>query len=138
LALALFLAAPALPAPDCGTSLSVESRTEYYFSASDLLSQVVLDPVLLPIPYLARIGVGSYDLLRSGTNCAQLHFAGLTVTGRCQPQCVPPPPGLVAWWPGEGNANDILGGSNLTMQNGAAASMRGLVGNAFSFDGVDN
>src|SRR5213078_3452910 len=30
------------------------------------------------------------------------------------PQCVAPPSGLVAWYPGEGNAFDIQGGNNGT------------------------
>jgi len=33
--------------------------------------------------------------------------------------CVPPPSGLISWWPGEGNANDIVGINNGTLMNGA-------------------
>jgi hypothetical protein len=43
--------------------------------------------------------------------------------------CVPPPTGLVAWYPGEGNANDVVGGNNGTFSGGYAA---GEVGDAFS------
>ena len=28
-------------------------------------------------------------------------------------------PGVVSWWPGDGHANDIIGGNNGTPQNGA-------------------
>jgi hypothetical protein len=28
-------------------------------------------------------------------------------TARAQ-TCIPPPPGMVGWWPGDGNANDIV------------------------------
>jgi hypothetical protein len=48
-----------------------------------------------------------------------------------QASCVPPPAGLVAWWPGEGNANDIIGGNNGTLVNGAAFAA-GEVGQGFS------
>src|SRR5262245_15128018 len=48
--------------------------------------------------------------------------------------CAPPPSGLVAWYPGDGNANDIVGGNNGTLQNGAAFAP-GKVGQAFSLDG---
>jgi len=48
--------------------------------------------------------------------------------------CVAPPPGLVGWWPGDGNANDIVGGNNGTLQ-GAVTFAPGMVGQAFSFDG---
>jgi hypothetical protein len=39
----------------------------------------------------------------------------------CEPPgtCFPPPAGMVAWWPGDGNANDVVGGNNGTVQNGA-------------------
>jgi len=51
--------------------------------------------------------------------------------------CIQPPAGLVAWWPGDGNANDIIGGNDGTLQNGATF-VSGKVGQAFSFDGVDD
>ncbi len=49
--------------------------------------------------------------------------------------CVAPPSGLVGWWPGDGNANDIIGGNNGTLENGATFAT-GEVGQAFSFNGV--
>ena len=51
---------------------------------------------------------------------------------------VSPPAGLVGWWPGDGFALDISGkGNNGTLQNGATYAP-GKVGQAFSFDGVDD
>jgi hypothetical protein len=49
--------------------------------------------------------------------------------------CVNPPPNMVAWWPGDGNANDIARGNNGSLQNGATFT-EGKVGRAFSFDGT--
>jgi hypothetical protein len=49
--------------------------------------------------------------------------------------CVTPPAGLVAWWPGQGNANDIAGTNNGTLSSGASFAS-GKVGQAFNFDGV--
>jgi len=51
--------------------------------------------------------------------------------------CVAPPPGLVSWWPGDGNALDIQDGNDGTLQNEATFGP-GKVGQAFSFDGVDD
>jgi len=51
--------------------------------------------------------------------------------------CTLPPSEMVAWYPGEGNANDIQGNNNGTLQNGATFAA-GKVGQAFSFDGVDD
>ena len=51
--------------------------------------------------------------------------------------CTPPPANLVSWWPGDGNANDIVDGNPGALVNGATFAA-GKVGQAFSFDGVDD
>lgn len=51
--------------------------------------------------------------------------------------CVPPPSGMVSWWPGDGDANDITGGNHGALQNGATFAP-GKVAQAFSVDGVDD
>jgi len=48
-----------------------------------------------------------------------------------------PPSGLVSWWPGNGNANDIIDGNDGTLQHGAAFAP-GRSAQAFSLDGVDD
>ncbi len=50
------------------------------------------------------------------------------------PSCVSPPAGLVAWWPGQGNANDIVVTNNGTLSGGTSFTS-GKVGQAFSFNG---
>src|SRR5262249_15829688 len=60
----------------------------------------------------------------------------LHTLGGVPPPCAPPPVGMVAWWPGDGNANDIIGGNNGTLQ-GAATFAPGEVDQAFSLDGTD-
>lgn len=57
--------------------------------------------------------------------------------GACGSTCTPPPSQMVSWFPGAGNANDIQSGNNGTLQNGATFT-QGRVGQAFSFDGVDD
>jgi hypothetical protein len=51
--------------------------------------------------------------------------------------CAPPPAGMVSWWPGDGNTSDIQDGNDGTLERGATFAP-GLVGQAFSFDGVDD
>ena len=51
--------------------------------------------------------------------------------------CVAAPVDLVSWWPGDGNATDIAGDNNGILTNGATFAA-GKVGQAFSFDGVDD
>ena len=45
--------------------------------------------------------------------------------------------GQVSWWPGDGNADDILDGNHGTLQDGASFAA-GKVGQAFSLDGIDD
>src|SRR5580698_5793604 len=49
--------------------------------------------------------------------------------------CPATPPGIAAWWPGDGNANDIVDGHRGTLVGGVAFAP-GEVGEAFSFDGA--
>jgi hypothetical protein len=49
----------------------------------------------------------------------------------------PMPLGLIAWWPGDGNADDLAGANNGVLLGGATATTPGMVGTAFSFDGTN-
>lgn len=51
-----------------------------------------------------------------------------------QPACISPPNGIISWWPGDGDANDIQD-NNPGMLEGDAAFDTGLVGEAFIFNG---
>ena len=70
---------------------------------------------------------------RSGL-LAVLMLLAVDVSGAC----LPPPVGLVGWWPGDGDANDLAGTDNGVLQGGATASAVGFVGSAFSFDGTSS
>lgn len=52
--------------------------------------------------------------------------------------CAAPAPGMVAWWPGDNTAEDIVGGNHGVLQNGAGFTPDGEVGPAFAFDGTDD
>ena len=49
--------------------------------------------------------------------------------------CVSPPADLIAWWPGDGNTNDIEGSNDGTCY-GTAAYAAGMVDQAFSLNGT--
>src|SRR5579859_7521313 len=51
--------------------------------------------------------------------------------------CVVPPSNMVSWWPGDGNYKDIVG-SNNGAPHGNMTFAAGLVGQAFSGNGVDS
>ncbi len=62
---------------------------------------------------------------------------GPAAAGSNQQSCVPPPGGLVSWWTGDGNAVDIWQGNDGTLV-GDTTFAAGVVGDAFSFDGVED
>ena len=51
--------------------------------------------------------------------------------------CAPVPSGLIGWWKGEGNASDSAGANHGALMSGATFAV-GIVGQAFSFDGVND
>ncbi|HXU75981.1 MAG TPA: LamG-like jellyroll fold domain-containing protein, partial [Methylomirabilota bacterium] len=72
-----------------------------------------------------------------GTNeIVAIYAAG--PSGKCVPippsPCVAPPPGLVSWWAGQGNALDSADSNNGSL-SGNAAFGEGRVGQAFTLDG---
>src|SRR5437763_8110413 len=60
-----------------------------------------------------------------------------SVEARLVPTAVVPPPGLVSWWAGDGDALDITGPNHGTLQNGAG-HYQGYVADDFNFDGQDD
>ena len=72
--------------------------------------------------------------LPEGGNLFDLVIGGIGVTGDV-PAPIEPPAGMVSWWPGDGNANDIMDGNHGTL-SGDATFAQGMVGEAFSFDGT--
>jgi autotransporter-associated beta strand protein len=49
----------------------------------------------------------------------------------------PVPLGIIGWWPGEGNADDLAGASDGVLLGGATATDPGMVGQAFNLDGAN-
>lgn len=79
---------------------------------------------------------GSYSVaVSNGAGSTNSQAATLTVNV-LSGNCLTPPSGLVAWWRGEGDATDSIGGNNGTLNNGVSF-VNGEVGSAFSFNGVN-
>ena len=75
---------------------------------------------------------GGYTLVASNYfGSVTSTVAHLTVTNT---SCATPPSGLVAWWPANGDASDVIGGINGVLKNGAGYTS-GEAGQAFSFGG---
>jgi Concanavalin A-like lectin/glucanases superfamily len=84
--------------------------------------------------YFKRKGPSPMRLL--GTTVL-LQLAMLAFTFRAAAAGVPAPPGLVGWWPGDGNANDMAGTNNGILMGGATATNAGFDGQDFTFDGTN-
>ncbi|MGA2556269.1 MAG: LamG-like jellyroll fold domain-containing protein, partial [Verrucomicrobiota bacterium] len=79
---------------------------------------------------------GSYAVvITNAFGAVTSRVASLLVAGPGT-NCVSAPAGLIGWWPGEGNANDVMGGNNGTPVNGVSFAP-GKVGQAFSFNGAN-
>jgi len=61
----------------------------------------------------------------------------LSGKGEVQTECDQPPSGIMAWWPGDGNTDDIVGSNDGTAENGLSYGT-GFVDQAFHFDGADD
>lgn len=86
------------------------------------------------------VTVGQVADLKNGLFYFNVHstgFPGGEIRGQIEPDCAQMNGNPISWWPGEGNAFDIMSGNNGTLQNGATFAA-GLVGRAFSFDGNDD
>jgi len=71
-------------------------------------------------------------LISSAILITSLHLAPKVLAANC----TPPPQGIVAWWQGEGNAMDTIGGGYGFLEPGTSFAP-GMVGQCFSFDGVN-
>jgi YVTN family beta-propeller protein len=84
-------------------------------------------------------GAFAYVANRAGTvsviNTATNTVVATVPVGPPTGVAITPTP-LVGWWPAEGNANDVQGGNNGTLQGGMTFST-GEIGQAFSFNGID-
>ncbi|HVE56299.1 MAG TPA: LamG-like jellyroll fold domain-containing protein, partial [Pyrinomonadaceae bacterium] len=78
--------------------------------------------------------LGIYNRALTVDEIAAISNAGLAGKYKVQSTV---PNNLTAWYPGDGNPNDIQGGNNATLENGATYG-NGKVGQGFQFDGTDD
>jgi hypothetical protein len=97
--------------------------------------------IFAPIPYQGLLDeISLYSRALSSNEIAAIYSAGSA--GKCPAStpttndCVPPPAGIVGWWPAEGNPNDVIGGDDGTLEGGATFAP-GKVGLGFRLDGTN-
>jgi hypothetical protein len=100
-----------------------------YYNGSPIFSESN-SSVVPTITFSLQLQPGSND-------STSVTFDNFSLTAASVPSaCTPPPPQMVSWWPGDGNANDIQDGNNGTLENGATFAS-GLVDQAFLFNGTN-
>jgi RHS repeat-associated protein len=88
----------------------------------------------LPITTATFTVPGTY-VLRLTANDSQFTASDdVTITVNPYP-CITPPPGLVSWWPGDGNYQELVSANNGNPPTGATFPT-GMVAQAFGFDGT--
>ena len=88
----------------------------------------------------ATLRISLYSHALTPTKIQEIYNAGSA--GKCTlvvttNNCVTPPSGLISWWPGEGNANDIIGTNNGTLAGSGVTFANGEVGQGFRLDGTN-
>ena len=94
-----------------------------------------LAPLLIGVPADDTMDCGDnipVDPVTVSDNCPGVQM--FTTNSVSSIECSP---GLAAWWPAEGNANDAQGSLNASLINGTTFSS-GIAGDAFSFDGLND
>jgi photosystem II stability/assembly factor-like uncharacterized protein len=114
------------------------------FAIDQIPEAAIIDPSTVTVYRRASVGTGSFGALPTSFDESNRELV-VPVTGFSEfifgsfvpSSCVAPPPGLVSWWPGDGNAQDLTNRNWGALVSGATFAT-GLVGQAFSFDGVDD
>jgi len=114
-----------------GVAATPPINFQWFFNGVNLVSST---NAALSLTNVTAANAGNYMVVVSNMfGAATSAVAQLVVL---VPGCVSPPLGLVSWWPGDGNAVDLMGGNNGTLHNGAGFAS-GEVGQAFSFNGTN-
>ncbi len=105
---------------------------QWLFNGSELTGQT---DQILSLTSVQGSNSGIYAVRVSNASGTALS-ANATLTVVLPKVCTPTPGGIVAWWRGEGNVEDPIGG-NTTDLGGGLAFAAGKVGQAFSFNGTN-
>jgi len=116
---------------DDGLPTSVVTTTWSFVSGP---AAVTFANASLPITTATFTAPGTY-VLRLTANDSQFTASDdVTITVNPYP-CITPPPGLVSWWPGDGNYQELVSANNGNPPTGATFPT-GMVAQAFGFDGT--
>ena len=113
-----------------GTIQSATTASDGTFSISGVLA------VMGPVSVGATGTVSGVSMFGTSAGVSPVEGGTVSVGNVVLAPCVTPAPGLVSWWTGDGNLDDIVSGNNGVLQSTSPSFAVGQVGQAFSFDGV--
>ncbi len=132
-----------LPGALASFTVEVSSKTaptyQWRFATADLLESSKYSGVTTPTLRISDVtpqDTGDYSVVVSNRGGA-ITSAVATLALASADSCLPPPGGLIGWWPGDGSARDLVGTNHGTLEGGATADSNGMVGAAFNFDGTN-
>jgi len=95
-------------------------------------------PTLVYGPEGFELGSVENRVWEVGTNINEIGMdEGMTLAAQAVSNCVEPPSGLAAWWPGDSFINEVQGGLESVTWTGLDYAPA-VVGSGFRFDGVDD
>jgi Concanavalin A-like lectin/glucanases superfamily len=109
----------------------------HFGSAESTIVSKACDPTSARIDGVQNTGtyfVVVYDQANTDVGSYTLQLFAVPA-GTPTPGCVPPPSGLVSWWPAE-NSSDDIAGRNPAHASGGVTFVPGERGQAFNFDGT--
>jgi hypothetical protein len=122
-----FVGALSLAVPVGRANRTTDFGFNYTFTAADARVGTVTFKAVANLP-------GARDALPADNEAIAPPTAVSPSTGTAV-RCLRPPAGLKGWWPGDGNARDIIGGNDATL-GGDATFAAAKVLQGFSFDGA--
>jgi hypothetical protein len=114
-------------------------RYQWRFNGTNIVNSTAFSGAtntILSLNYVLPANAGGYSVVVTNPY-GSITSSVATLTVQPPTNCYSPPPGLIGWWPGDGNAKDIVGTNNGNFSNGVV-SVPGLLGNAMKFDGTNS
>jgi streptogramin lyase len=119
-----------------GGSFQVAGQT-VVFRWAGLHGHAAVTAAVTGIPAVPGDHLNSAVVVANEIDAAPANNQTTLVTTVISVPCTPPPAGLVGWWPGDGHAQDLIGGNHATLQKGATFAPR-KAGQSFRLDGADD
>ena len=119
-----------------GTALAASSSGTAYGAWEPFRSAYAFAPGPNAADFVVHLESPGTNFNTTGLRVEWTNYCGCEIITIAS-NCVAPASCMVSWWPGEGNANDIIGTNSGTLEGGVTFAP-GEVGQAFGFNGSNS